>query len=66
MNRVPLALTIVAIVVLLALLVFNIASDVLVKGYEGYPTTLMLGTLLGGALGIHRYVLRDPGRGDDS
>lgn len=52
-------------VVVLALLVYNVISDVTVSGYDGYPTTLMLGGILGGMLGFRNYLNRRGGGGDD-
>jgi len=49
--------------VIAGLLVYNIVADVSVDGYDGYPTTLMLGGILGGILGIHRF-MRNGGGGD--
>jgi hypothetical protein len=58
----PRIVTTIACVVL-GLLVYNIIADVTVSGYDGYPTTLMLGGLLGGMLGFRNYLKR--GGGDD-
>lgn len=58
----PPRLVAVIATVLVGLFVFNVVADVVVKDYEGYPTTLLLGTIIGGLLGIHRY-LRGGGGG---
>lgn len=55
-TNLPRYLVILIAIVVLGLLVYNIISDIRVDGYEGYPTTLMLGGLLGGLLGIHRFM----------
>lgn len=42
-------------VVLTALFVLNIVADIFVKGYNGYPTTSLLGLLIGSLVGVGRY-----------
>lgn len=38
------------------LLAWNIVYDSLSDGYQGYPVTLVLGGLLGGIVGIRRFI----------
>lgn len=53
----PLWLTITGVLVLLGLLVFN----VIVYGDKGYPTTMVLGGLLGGLFGLDKLIKRNGG-----
>lgn len=43
-------------IVLTGLFVVNIIADIFVKGYSGYPTTALLGILVGSVLGIERFL----------
>lgn len=54
----PLWLRVSAISLLVLTLVGNVVSDIFVKDYDGLPTTLMLGGLVGAALGIDRAIRR--------
>lgn len=56
MSGSPLSPTITAIIVLVIafLLVVNVLADIWMMDYEGTGTSLMLGGLIGGALGLDR------------
>lgn len=54
----PAWLTVLITLVLTVLFAFNVAADVTVKGYSGYPTTALIGALIGSILGIDRYLRR--------
>lgn len=54
--QLPAALIIGISIVLTGLFVLNIVADIFVKGYSGYPTTALLGILVGSVLGIERFL----------
>lgn len=56
----PLWVTILVVLTLLALLVYN----VVVYGPEGYPTTVILGGALGGYAGLQEYLRKKSGSDD--
>lgn len=60
--QLPPSLVIGISVVLTGLFVLNIVADIFVKGYSGYPTTALLGVLVGSVLGIERYLRIGGGR----
>ena len=56
--QLPPVLIAVIISVLTVLFVFNVVADVLSEAYNGYPTTALLGLLVGSGIGIDRYIRR--------
>lgn len=56
-SGLPLWLTITCVLVLLGSLVFNVIA----YGDEGYPTTMVLGGLLGGLFGLDKLIKRSGG-----
>lgn len=54
--QLPPALIVGISIVLTGLFVLNIVADIFVKGYSGYPTTALLGILVGSVLGIERFL----------
>lgn len=64
MSELPAGL-IAAVVALIALLfAVNVVADIVVRGYGGYPTTMLLAGLLGGALGVDRVLRGGNGNGN--
>lgn len=55
-GQLPRTLTSVIVGALTLGLLGNIAADIFVKTYQGYPTTVLLVGLVGGALGVDRWV----------
>lgn len=53
-NSLPPAVTTGLVAAIMGLLVVNVIADIWVKDYEGTATSLMLGGLIGGALGLDR------------
>lgn len=43
-------------VVMTCLLVYNVWADINVDGYEGYGTTVLLGPIIGGLLGLGEWL----------
>lgn len=43
-------------IVCTGLFVVNIIADIFVAGYNGYPTTALLGLLVGSVLGVERFI----------
>jgi hypothetical protein len=64
-GQLPRSLTAVIVGALTAGLLGNIAADIFVKSYQGYPTTVLLVGLVGGALGVDRWVRNQRGSGGD-
>lgn len=56
-NQLPVWVTIIVVLTLLALLGFNI----IVSGPEGYPTSVILGGLLGAYAGLNELLRRRSG-----
>lgn len=56
-NALPRWFIVIVVAVLLGLLVYNVVEN----GNGGYPTTMLLGGLIGGLTGVYRKL-----RGDDT
>lgn len=63
-NQLPPRLAAMIVGALTIGLLANIAADIFVDSYSGYPTTLLLCGLVGGALGVDRWIRNQRGGGD--
>lgn len=64
MNDLPRFVVVALAILIGALFALNIVADIFVPGYSGYPTTMLLAGLLGGVLGIDRWIRNSRNGGD--
>lgn len=61
MTDLPKALVAAIVALITVLFAANVIADIFVAGYSGYPTTMLLAGLVGGALGIDRMLRKGGG-----